>query len=327
MEQSTRAILNKVIDLLKTGEHDEAVRLLVGVLKQYPDLETGWYLLGMALEPTDQRIRAFNEVLRINPKNEKARQQLDELTEPQAAGPLPHVSPFFADDELPAPSVGPTPTPVQDSVPQRKPAQQTPRPTASRSGASARVRSAMRQKATAATRQPVPAAGNNKDALERVWKRFLDMRVQLVGGLILLIGFGLTVLLVSSLVKDVPLWIFGRTTDGTITAKTWSDFDITNPDLLNDDLLQIIDLNMQYYFEYEFTTPDGETYYGKSEVTEEEFLGYGEGGQLKVRYSTLNPENSRLDDARLVPFLMCTYSIFMIITLFTLAAGRELVDF
>lgn len=149
----------------------------------------------------------------------------------------------------------------------------------------------------------------------------------MVGGVILLIGIALAVLLVSSLAKDIPLWIFGRTADGTILEKTWSEFDYHDPDMENKNLAERLSLEMQYYFEYEFTTPNGKTYIGTTEVTENEFNGYGDGSTIKVRYSTLNPNNSRLDDARLVPFLMCTYSIFIIITLFTLAAGRELVDF
>lgn len=319
MEESTRALLEKSIDLLKAGKQKEAVPLLAGLLKQNPNLEMGWYLLGMSLESTEQRIRAFNEVLRINPNNQKARQQLDLLHGPAVPQEtLPHVNPFI--DE---PAMKKTTPPQQSTLPSTPVESSPPMPVKSPTP-SRPLSAAPRPSFSMST--PVPASGW-RDRLERVWKKLRDMQPQLLGGLVLLIGIALTVLLVSSLSKDVPLWIFGRTVDGTILTKSWSDFDYHNPGMENKNLANQISLNMEYYFEYEFTTPDGETYIGQSEVTEEEFLGYVEGMQLKVRYSTLNPENSRLDDARLVPFLMCTYSIFMIITLFALAAGRELVDF
>ncbi len=108
MDQSTKDILVQAVQLLKEGNGQAAVPLLAQVLKKEPELEQGWYLLGMALDDDAKKRRAFKQVLKINPDNEKAIHQL-ELLEPAPAPPPPtepeprteESSAFFTPEESP----------------------------------------------------------------------------------------------------------------------------------------------------------------------------------------------------------------------------------
>lgn len=145
------------------------------------------------------------------------------------------------------------------------------------------------------------------------------MKLRIAGFVVLIIGAILLVLLISSLIHDVPVWIFGQKTTATIQETWWQDQDTKN---LNKD-----DLNLVYFFSYQFTTTDKEVIIGSSQVTEEEFISYQPGGEIKVKYSRLDPSENRMDDSRFVPFLLCTYIPFILICLFLLAAGREMINF
>jgi hypothetical protein len=142
---------------------------------------------------------------------------------------------------------------------------------------------------------------------------------RIAGFIIMIAGAIIAVLLLNSMAQDVPVWIFGRRADATIVEKWWENLDMENLDGNYFDI--------EYFFSYEFTTEDGETVIGKSKVTEDEFMGYREGGQIMIKYSPMNPSNNRLDDSRFVPFLLCSYIPFILICIFTLAAGREMIDF
>ena len=93
MEQTTKQKLVQAINLLKQGNSLAAVPLLTEVLKKEPDLEQAWYLLGLAIDDKDKKIRAFKRTLKINPEHGKARQRLEELEPPPP--PPPAVEPEF----------------------------------------------------------------------------------------------------------------------------------------------------------------------------------------------------------------------------------------
>lgn len=145
------------------------------------------------------------------------------------------------------------------------------------------------------------------------------MRTRIFGFFILAVGVILTILVLNSLLNDVPVWFFGRKVDATVEDKWWEDLDLENPE-------QGV-LNIKYFLEYQFVTSKGEVVVGRSQVTEEEYLSYQPGSELAVKYSLLNPSANRIDDSRFVPFLLCSYTIFIIVSLFVLAAGREMIDF
>ena len=48
------------------------------------------------------------------------------------------------------------------------------------------------------------------------------------------------------------------------------------------------------------------------------------GEDLIVVYSSLNPENNRIDDSRFVPLLFCSYLPFVVVTWFLLVSGWKL---
>lgn len=145
------------------------------------------------------------------------------------------------------------------------------------------------------------------------------MKIRILGFLVILFGLVLAVMLVSSMWVDVPIWFFGNVVSATVEEKSWEILDMEDDNREH--------LTYEYFFKFSFTTPDGETFTGTSKVTEEEFLGVEQGGTIMVRYSRLNPEQNRVDDARFVPFHICSYAVFIVICLFALAAGREMIDF
>jgi len=137
---------------------------------------------------------------------------------------------------------------------------------------------------------------------------------RIAGFVVLIIGIVLTVLLVQSLLRDIPVWVFGRRTTAIIEETSY-------------EYIEKDDRNLIFFFKYRFTTHDGETVVSSSRATEEEYISYRAGSEITIKYFPLNPTNSRLDDSRFVPFLLFTYVPFILICWFALAAGREMLDF
>jgi len=110
MDQSTKESLVKAIELLKAGKTSEAAALLANVLKNEPELVQGWYLLGLALDDEEKKIRAFKKVLKLDPNHEKAKQQLEKLEDfstqveqPSFETEPPPSSTSIVDDEFELP--------------------------------------------------------------------------------------------------------------------------------------------------------------------------------------------------------------------------------
>lgn len=145
------------------------------------------------------------------------------------------------------------------------------------------------------------------------------MKLRITGYFFLILGVSLSVLLVQSLRHDVPIWFFGQKVSATIEEKWWEDLD---PEKNNRDTL-----NFEFFFKYHFTTSEGDIVIGSAKVTEDEFINYFPGNEIMVKYSRLDPSQNRLDDSRFVPFLLCSYIPFILICLFILVAGKEMIDF
>ncbi len=79
MDQATKQKLVKIIEYIKSGNKQAAIPLLAEVLKTEPELEQGWYLLGMAIDDENKKRYAFSQVLKLNPGHAKAQEQLDKL--------------------------------------------------------------------------------------------------------------------------------------------------------------------------------------------------------------------------------------------------------
>lgn len=83
----------------KAGKRDEARKIFITVVKQNPDSEPAWGWMYQASNNDQERIHCLKQILRINPKSEKANELLNQLLAP----PLTSNMPF---------SSTPSPTPV-----------------------------------------------------------------------------------------------------------------------------------------------------------------------------------------------------------------------
>jgi pimeloyl-ACP methyl ester carboxylesterase len=92
-ENSTRA-LHAAYSLIKQGKKQEAQAILIQVVRSNPEIPEAWALLGMALDDVQKKTYSFQQVLRLDPSNKIARQQLDQLKEiPNSTSPHPVPQP------------------------------------------------------------------------------------------------------------------------------------------------------------------------------------------------------------------------------------------
>lgn len=75
-------LVTQGIEALKAGDKVKARHLFISAIKQKPNDEEAWKGLYSAVENNEQRIRCLQEILRINPANENARQTLEKLQAP-----------------------------------------------------------------------------------------------------------------------------------------------------------------------------------------------------------------------------------------------------
>ncbi|MBX3085711.1 MAG: hypothetical protein KF716_29005 [Anaerolineae bacterium] len=88
--------LNQAITLIKAGQPAQARALLWTLVQQYPASELVWLWLATASSDRNERISALRQTLSINPRNEKARAALTQLTgeELPPLPPEPIVAPL-----------------------------------------------------------------------------------------------------------------------------------------------------------------------------------------------------------------------------------------
>lgn len=107
METPQDETLHQAAELLAGGKYDEGRSLLARYLRQNPNSEEAWYLLSLAVSEREKHVYCLQQVLRVNPNNEKARQRLEKLTGARPAAPAPpQPTPGPARGEQPV-----TPTP------------------------------------------------------------------------------------------------------------------------------------------------------------------------------------------------------------------------
>lgn len=76
-------LLQPGITAYKAGKRDEARKAFLTVVKQDPENERAWGWMYQVSGNDKERIYCLKQMLRINPKNEKANQLLDKLLAPQ----------------------------------------------------------------------------------------------------------------------------------------------------------------------------------------------------------------------------------------------------
>ncbi len=84
--------LVQAVRLIKEGDKPEGRRLLSELLRADPHNESAWLWMVNAVEGVAQRIYCLEQVLRINPGNEPARQVLGQL-KPSMARAEPEATP------------------------------------------------------------------------------------------------------------------------------------------------------------------------------------------------------------------------------------------
>jgi hypothetical protein len=73
-------LIQQGVNAYKSGDRENARRLFIAAVKQFPDDEHSWGWLYNVCNTDQERIQCLKQVLRINPKNEKAGQLLNRLT-------------------------------------------------------------------------------------------------------------------------------------------------------------------------------------------------------------------------------------------------------
>jgi hypothetical protein len=79
MDDLTESKLQAAYELIKAGQIDQAHEILIPMLRADPNLADGWFLLGHATNNSLEKIRCFQQVLRLEPDNEAAQKQLTRL--------------------------------------------------------------------------------------------------------------------------------------------------------------------------------------------------------------------------------------------------------
>lgn len=109
---ATHEQLQRAYRLIKDGNKQEALRILVPLVRAEKNNADAWWLLANAVADETQARRALEQVLRLRPNDEKARRMLDRLSaasmgyggDPFAAGPTPRSSRPVPSDPFGAPS-------------------------------------------------------------------------------------------------------------------------------------------------------------------------------------------------------------------------------
>jgi len=93
MDDLTARKLQNAYELIKAGKRAQALDILIPLRRANPDLSEVWFLLGHAASDPQEKIRCFQQVLRLDPTDEPAQKQLARLLARQAVVPAGEASP------------------------------------------------------------------------------------------------------------------------------------------------------------------------------------------------------------------------------------------
>ncbi|MFC2023829.1 DUF3592 domain-containing protein [Chloroflexota bacterium] len=135
------------------------------------------------------------------------------------------------------------------------------------------------------------------------------------GALLLTLGLACLVFLGFNLVKDLSLWLLGRTLSGQVVDQ-WVE-------RLDD--RQQGELTFRYLIRYRYTTPNGQTFTKESTLSSLEWSGLTEGSPVSVIYFPLKPEHARLEDRRYAMVYLCGYLPFGLMGWVAMRAGWNVI--
>lgn len=107
---SEQEYLQVGITAFKSGNLKQAASILSQLVREYPNSERGWFLLGRCVTAAEQRRYCFRQVLKINPNNTDAKKQLALLSTSEPASTPQAWTP-------PPPRREPAPTPPHQFTP------------------------------------------------------------------------------------------------------------------------------------------------------------------------------------------------------------------
>lgn len=90
---SEQELLQAGLSALKANDKERASSILAQLVRQYPQSERGWFLLGMSMDAPDKRAFCLQRALTINPNNADAKKQLALLTPPSPVASTPAFYP------------------------------------------------------------------------------------------------------------------------------------------------------------------------------------------------------------------------------------------
>lgn len=137
---------------------------------------------------------------------------------------------------------------------------------------------------------------------------------RIAGVVLLVIGLAFLVLLVRNTITDFPIWFFGQHVNGVVEEKWYELIEQENSN----------EFAADYFLSYRFTDANGQIISGSSQMAAEEWSAYAEGMDIPIVYSPLNASNSRVDDSRFIPLLLCAYIPFIIVIWFSLKQARNI---
>ena len=72
--------LNEAVDLYRSGNKSQAEKLLSSLIIQEPNNASAWYGLALCSDNSQRKKFCLQKVLKINPKHQKARQAIENLS-------------------------------------------------------------------------------------------------------------------------------------------------------------------------------------------------------------------------------------------------------
>lgn len=135
-----------------------------------------------------------------------------------------------------------------------------------------------------------------------------------LGVIVLLIGTFLLIGTLYYLLRDIPIWVFGKTVPGRI-EELWVE-NISEPGAK--------ELAFKYYLRYSFLTENGLRIENSRPLSATEWSRQGEGSQIDISYFPLIPSHNRIDDSNFILPFLCMYIPLIVVGWISLTFGWHL---